>query len=309
MLTNDHRIFYVDPVQDPIAHADRILVTDTITYHRRTEYVNTIRAVRKARHNSRSRLWHITAEEPAGVYVTGAPLNPPLDGGGHVLALLADGRFAVGEAGYTTSTAGTTTLRAPRRSDQQVFTALTGDDYQGALRTGEWVKAAPWAYELMPEPDDDYATVQAKAVLAKTLWIQRRTKFILTAEGVERDWTAELDELASDGHDLPERRYGLWLTGDVLVNIDTPDNVLQNPHVKSVRETISENTGDASPALMGARVLIRTSFPSEVSLDDEQLDANQVSPDSHVRAARQATGLTGTTMTNVSTSPFLRTTI
>lgn len=225
-LTPLQRRYFIDPIQDPLIKTDSVLVTEERRYQRGA-YVDKITKV-TGRSEYGNRIWWVTEE---GDHVMGAPVNPPHVGyDAQLIGLLSDDLFIIGRYDSGANT-GAIRINRALRSDQLAIpgcnTPGSGYEAPGMVATS-WVKAAPWAMELMPIPSDTPAVTSAKLELAEQRWNHRRAKAIFRTEAIFRDWEDKLEDL-NDSHDLLTPVFGALFKGEVIVPLSMQSTLTFDP--------------------------------------------------------------------------------
>lgn len=235
MISNQDRVYYIDPVQVPI----RRPWTDRLTINRVVE----LRSMRESGVTSTNigQIVNVTAQQydmrdiwwvnTDGNYIYGAPIydaTGPLSGA-TVISLLDEG-FILGLNEGNASGGGGSLLHQPVRSDGRLFPT------NAQTVAKNMVRAASWARGLMPEPGDTQAVVNAKVAIAKQKFMQRAKKAQVYREGIARDWLDLMSELR-DEHDLPEPQFSLGVNGTALIN--TGRELLLSDLPEQARERIS----------------------------------------------------------------------
>jgi hypothetical protein len=217
MLTMQDMMYFIHPVNDPTLDAERVLVMEA----KRSDLATVGRVVEvTGRYMDGGRLWR---ESHDGYWVDGAVENPRITGGTEVVGICGD-VFIYGTAEWGAQ-AGYRRIRNPRRSDQRKVMTPGVPDLNYSEVITSWFRAAEWADETMPHPDDDELLVAEKLALAKAYWKEAKAHAALLRESAYRGWQDHLETvMASDGVEMPGGRFAAYVTGSVYLPArDVPD--------------------------------------------------------------------------------------
>lgn len=106
-----------------------------------------------------------------------------------------------------------------------------------------WMKAAPWAEALMPEPGDTPEIIDLKLASAREQWTQTYRLMRLEAEGRDRDWDGDLRRLREDNDWLPKFSYGHFV--DAVVNVG--EKRISDPVPQSLQDRVAALSGGGLP--------------------------------------------------------------
>lgn len=149
-------------------------------------------------------MWWVTED---GYYVAGPVVGH--NSRVNVLGIMDDGVFVVGAAAGTHG--GGQLLNSVRYSDGRRMV-------MNRIIVTKYVSAAPWALELMPIEGDTQAVVDQKVALAKQRYDQRWKKGEVYSEGIGRDWLHLLEDVRSNGHNLPVPSFAIGVEGTAMVD-------------------------------------------------------------------------------------------
>lgn len=294
MISADSMKFYLDPVQDMTVSATRLYVTEEMAVRYGRELVGTIVNIKPATDRSGNRHWWVTED---GYYVQGAPIATDAQHYVPYVGLVEDGVFVVGEM-YGLQE-GLAVLQTCRRSD-----GAARPGRHGQYRVKSWMRAAPWAFDLMPEPGDSTDTVAAKVALAKAKHTRRTAMRVILTESMERDWNKDLDELRED-HDIPKASFGAYVEGFALITIDNARQVQTADLSQHQRDRIAKLTG-TTPTAVDQRLSVPIKFMAPLNLSDDS-GFTAVTAGSVTAAARRKFEDRDLNLGAYSLSPVLRT--
>lgn len=232
MISIQDRRYFIDPVQPPSLVGTRPTPETTeyqvMTVRYRREGLNTpeklgriITCTRRA--DESGEVWWV---DELGDYFHGAQAGYTQRQGLStvVLGVVSDDLFIVGRwnGNYDDMPGGH--LRGVARSDGK---KVPFDDlvYQHASMT---FKAAPWAEECMPQPEDTDAIVAKKVELAKLKFENRQKVAAAYREGIYRNWFDMLEEIQQAHTVFPKPRYNVAAEGEVLMTIPLPENAYES---------------------------------------------------------------------------------
>lgn len=266
MLTNADRIYFIDPLTDPFAgQPEKILITGALREHSNASLVNTIVPVKNKKAWDMARLWYVTE---GGDYVHGVATNRPLRFvTSHTLGILPDGGWITGQSYYDGPEA--LTIMEAKRSDQQRLDAPDGLDWVApTIMVKEWVPAAPWAHELMPEPHDSDAVVNAKLAVAKEKHRHRKAWNEILHQAGWRDWTEHLDDVRDNGHSIPTPTFGAHVTAQVFMPTGerVPAEAALNDRTSTLWNRVQELSLGYTSRDESMMISAHTQFPSAVQV-------------------------------------------
>jgi hypothetical protein len=262
MITATDRMYYIDPVQDPS-------MTSTEVYVLREKYPRTFNSHAGTITKVVGRVYddgHLWWKTEDGVHVDGAPVSPKeIVSYVPTMGILNDDVFVVGE-GYGTQDADgdhpRVLIRSAVRSDGKRL-ATPGGGTVSSYPVTRWVKAAPWAVELMPSVRDSAESVERKVAAAKERFRRRAAEVVILREAIVRDWTDDLPSLGDHGYEgMPSATFSLHVTADVLVPTGDPVPVTDLPE-----ETRAAMEAVRAKSLAGSAVPTRTRQRVEVPAD------------------------------------------
>ena len=246
MLSITDMKYYTDPIMTPDLKAKTILVNQ-VRYERHHNLLGQVVNV-KSFQVENTRVWWLTE---GGNYVTGPSVGSVnLPRYGVVLARYGD-MFVCGETVRRRS------ATDPVRLLHNVRTSTAQSvPHGGYLPVTEWVKAASWAYEYMPVAGDSEEVIAAKLACAKRQWEVRYAKAEIMAEGVVREWTADLKRLQDAGV-MYTGLYGAYVKGTALVPVSSTEVKLHEYSqqlVDSIMKSRAAQKGAKETVYVGAPV-------------------------------------------------------
>lgn len=214
-------LYYLDPVQQPIARTKRtngtpITEQKIVAFRYRRADLNErkmakLGTVIPVTHQrvEQNQLWWVDED---GDHVQGAQVL--LDQYGYrqqLVGIIDDETFAVGQHSETIGEH--SILTTALRSDGKRTVPSATNDRAVAVGT---MLAAPWARDLMPRAGDTQEVVDQKVLLAKQKFLQRQKLSQIYVEGISRDWLEHLQEVRDKGHHMPAPSFQIGVTGTAL---------------------------------------------------------------------------------------------
>lgn len=295
---SEHLIYFTDPLSDTLERGDRIFC-NVERVQRNTNLGKIVDVVKFTRYDGRG--WRVTED---GYHLSGPVVgNHNTEWNAWHLGLINGMDNVVVLGRFQGTHGGLGSLAAARWSDQRKLPAVVTGVH--GLLVDSWFKAASWAFELFPTPEDDDATVTAKLDLAKQRWEHRRAKTTLLLEGANRGYT-QLTDLVDEG-DLPVPVFGAAFNGDILIPSGRAPE-------RSQRTVATQERLDRISAKLGTVGDPRTQYVSisaEIPLDvrAEGVDGvNKVQQHQVANALRNATDDYDITAGSYSLHPILRST-
>lgn len=259
MIPADDMKFYIDPVQDMTLKAERVYVTEMAFPRPNNPFVGKVVEVKPYTERSSGDYWWVTVD--GGNFVHGAPISHNSQHYTAHVGLLDDGKFVVGE--LFGNNGGYGYLNNCRTSDGRV---RPGN--HSSYRVKAWMKAAPWALELMPEPGDTTDVVAAKVELAKEKYKRREAMRVIVTESMERSWNKDLEELRED-HEIPKPTFGAYVDGYVMVTLGEQREVRVADLSDDEQAKIAQLTGSASAVgRLDQRALVPVKFMATLAEDE-----------------------------------------
>jgi hypothetical protein len=291
MITTNDMKFYLDPVQDMTLKSERLYITEE-AYPRTVSRVGTVVDIKSTTASSGYRRWWIDAE---GNYVDGAPISSSAPLYIRHVGLAEDGVFVVGEL-YNVRD-GVAVLQHCRRSDGAVRPGVLA-----TYKTKTWMKAAPWAMDLLPERGDTVNVIAAKLALAKAKYKRRTAMRTILSEAMKRNWNDDLAPLREE-HEIPAGTYGAYVEGTALLSIGEDRTVRVDDLTPDDRERVRKLTTETR---LSRRVAVPVEFMAPFTIAENSaftsVSSNAVS--SHARRIFDDYDLN---MGSYSLSPVLRT--
>lgn len=285
MISKENMRFYVEPSVNQGLTIEEVYVLDTRHAQRQEMYIGKIVPVMPRRSRANGRDWNLTTDGEHMVY--GAPLvrdaNQISNYYGPVLAEFGDG-FIVGRSHTYTGRTTSLVVTEPRFSESNQLEAVPNDSLQLPVK---WLTpAASWAYELMPLPTDDAATVEAKLNLAKENYKQRRAFNHLHEESISRGWGETMTELMESNDYIPKAKIGLLVTANVLVGVPrrVVGEAMAGALIESAKQEMGvlpgeDNSQNHTPTV---GVLMQRKFSIDTTYDSQE-DAQSTAAAVHVR--------------------------
>jgi hypothetical protein len=294
MITAADLKFYLDPVQDMTLSASRVYVTEEMSAHYNRSHMDKIVNVRAYVERSGGRCWWVTDD---GDYVGGAPISDDAQHYVKHVGIIDGGVFVVGEL-YGVS-GGMATLQQCRRSDNAARPGRGGTQY----RVKEWMRAAPWATELMPEKGDTNEVITAKRDLAKARWKRRNAMRVIVSESMDRNWNNDLDELREE-HGIPTGVFGAYVEGHAMLSVGRNSSVRFAELDDDERAKVARLTR-STPVTLDQRINVPVEFLAPLTLRGDAAFTS-VSSASVTAAARKKFDDYSLTIGSFSMTPVLR---
>ena len=225
MLSTTDMKYYTDPIVKPDMKATRIFVNQ-VRYERHSDLVGQIVNV-KDYIIENTRVWWLT---DSGNYVTGPSAGSmELATYSHVLAKYGD-MFVMGEMQRRRNKLDS--VRMIGNARMSTAQRIPGSGY---LPVTDWIIAASWAWDYMPQYGDSEEVVQAKLACAKRSWEVRHAQGEIMLEGVSRQWTSDLKRLEDTGT-MPTGYYGAACEGVALLGVSASEVKVDDYHQQIIEQ-------------------------------------------------------------------------
>jgi hypothetical protein len=301
MIPKSAMRYYLNPLQSPFHTGEKMLVFREKYPRDFDSFVDKVVEVKRCTIESHH-VWWIT--EVGGRYVDGALVSPKeMQTHTPALGILDDEVFVVGTS-YGLTDDGRMVIRDAKRSDGKLLPGTEGMQPRTYL-VDEWMQAASWAINCMPQPGDDQATVDLRIRLATQSFDLRLGEICILREANDRDWRDDLEDL---DYSLPTPSYATAVQGSVYVAVSTGtarDDLPEDARATLDRIAERNLTGRPAPSTLTTRVEMPAQFIVKTSYEKYE-SVEEVNAYTLRNAAVDLFNVDNVTVGDVTKTPILR---